>query len=67
MALRALKKAEDGTGYVIRLYELDGREAKDVSVGFPTDIIEALEKSGEPKGTAVKRLIRMGLDKQANK
>ncbi len=31
------------------------------------DIVEALEKSGEPKGTAVKRLIRLGLDKQANK
>lgn len=31
------------------------------------DILAALEKSGEPKGTVVKRLIRLGLDKQANK
>ena len=31
------------------------------------DILAALEKSGEPKGTAVKRLIRLGLDRQGNK
>ena len=31
------------------------------------DIIAALEAAGEPKGTTVKRLIRLGLDKQANK
>ena len=46
IALRALKKAEDGSGYVVRFYELDGRDAKDVSIGFPTDIVEALELNG---------------------
>ena len=46
VALRALKKAEDGSGYVVRVYELEGRDAKDASIGFPVDIVEALELNG---------------------
>ena len=46
VAMRALKKAEDGSGYVVRVYELNGREARDVSIGFPVHIAEALELNG---------------------
>ena len=46
VALRALKKAEDGSGYVVRVYELYGHDAKDVSVAFPVDIAEARELNG---------------------
>ena len=46
VALRALKKAEDGSGYVVRVYELDGRDATDVSVSFPVGIVEARELNG---------------------
>ena len=44
--LRALKKAEDGSGYVLRFYELYGKDAKDVCVSFPAAIAEAKELNG---------------------
>ena len=46
VALRALKKAEDGSGYVVRFYELQGREARNVSVRFPAGVIAATELNG---------------------
>jgi len=44
--VKALKKAKDGDGYVIRLYEVSGKEAKNVEVSFPYEIIEAKELNG---------------------
>ena len=44
--MRALKKAEDGSGYVVRLYELYGNDVKDAVVSFPCPVAEALELNG---------------------
>ena len=44
--VRALKKAEDGSGYVVRLYELYGSDVKDAAVSFPCPVTEALELDG---------------------
>ena len=54
VALRALKKAEDGSGYVVRFYELQGREARNVSVRFPAAVVAAKELNGNeaPVGPA---------------
>jgi alpha-mannosidase len=54
VALRALKKAEDGSGYVVRFYELQGREARNVSVRFPSPVVSASELNGNeaPLGPA---------------
>ena len=46
VAMRALKKAEDGSGYVVRVYELNGRDARDASISFPVNIAEAFELNG---------------------
>ena len=46
VALRALKKAEDGSGYVVRVYELNGRGAQDASISFSDLIAEAFELNG---------------------
>ena len=55
VALRALKKAEDGSGYVVRFYELQGRKARNVSVRFPAGVVAASELNGNeaPLGPAM--------------
>ncbi|MDP4237842.1 MAG: glycoside hydrolase family 38 C-terminal domain-containing protein [Bacteroidota bacterium] len=44
--LKALKKAENGDKYILRFYETQGKEAKDVTVEFPTEIVSAAETNG---------------------
>ena len=44
--IRAIKKAEDGSGYVVRLYELFGTDASDICVSFPAAIAGACELNG---------------------
>ena len=44
--VKALKKAEEGDLYVIRLYEMEGRDAENVEVSFPAEIVEAHELNG---------------------
>ncbi|MBQ4279913.1 MAG: alpha-mannosidase [Rikenellaceae bacterium] len=44
--IKALKKAENGDFYVVRLYEMEGRDANDVEVTFPAEIVEAFELNG---------------------
>lgn len=46
VAIRSLKKAEEGDLYVIRLYEMLGKEAKNVEVTFPAAIEAAYETNG---------------------
>jgi len=41
--VKALKKAQDGDQYILRFYETQGKEAKDVAVEFPSEIIAATE------------------------
>ncbi|MCX6326580.1 MAG: glycosyl hydrolase-related protein [Bacteroidia bacterium] len=50
----AFKKAEESNYYIVRVNELYGKEAKDVSVKFPGKIIDAYEVNGQEKriGTA---------------
>ena len=45
VAVKALKKAEEGDAWVVRFYELTG-EAQDVVAEFPADIVDAKEVNG---------------------
>lgn len=49
IAVKALKKAQEGEQYIIRLYETQGKEAKDVEIEFPSSIIDAAEMNGVEK------------------
>ena len=50
----ALKKAEDSDEVIVRIVELDGREAPNVRIGFPAPVIAAREVNGQelPVGSA---------------
>lgn len=50
----ALKKAEDSEEVIVRIVELDGREAPHVYIGFPAPVISAREVNGQefPVGKA---------------
>lgn len=52
IALKALKKAENGDGYIVRVYEVQGKDVKDAVISFPADIASAEECNGieESKG-----------------
>lgn len=51
IAVKALKKAEDGNGYIVRIYETAGRDAEGVRLSFPADIVAAYEVNGIEKGS----------------
>jgi len=46
VAIRALKNAEDSDEIVVRLQELEGKAAGDVSVSFATKVVSAREVTG---------------------
>jgi len=46
VAVKALKRSEDGQSYVVRLYELNGQAANNVEIEFPTAIESAQELNG---------------------
>jgi len=46
ITLKTLKKAQDGDKYILRFYETQGKDAKDVTVEFPTEIVSAAETNG---------------------
>lgn len=46
VAVRSFKKAEDSDMYVVRLYELNGADAKNVEVAFASEIESAYETNG---------------------
>jgi alpha-mannosidase len=46
IALKTLKKAQGDDKYIVRFYETQGKEAKDVTVEFPTEIVSAVETNG---------------------
>lgn len=46
VAIKAVKKAEDGEGYIVRVYETEGREVKDAAITFPSEILSAEETNG---------------------
>ncbi len=46
VAIQALKRAEDGDGYVVRLQELDGRPLKDLELQAAGGIQAATERDG---------------------
>ena len=43
VAVKALKKAEDSDEMIVRVYELTGDAQQDVTLTFPSDIVEACE------------------------
>jgi alpha-mannosidase len=45
----ALKKAEDSDEVIVRIVELDGREARDVRIGFPAPVIAAREVDAQER------------------
>jgi alpha-mannosidase len=45
----ALKKAEESPTFVVRLVELDGKEAKNVRVRFPAPVLFAYEATGQER------------------
>ena len=46
IALKALKKAEDGNGYIVRVFETFGKEVNDAQITFPCNIVSAEEVNG---------------------
>jgi len=46
IAVKALKKAQDGDKYIIRLYERQGKSANNVEIEFPSEITYAAEMNG---------------------
>ena len=46
IGVRALKKAEDGDGYIVRCYELTGASVSDAEITFPAAILSAEECNG---------------------
>lgn len=52
VSVKALKKAENSDETIVRVYEWAGKDLKNVSLTFPTDIVSAREVNGleEPVG-----------------
>ena len=52
VSIKALKKAENSDETIVRVYEWAGKDLKNVSLTFPTDIVSAREVNGleEPVG-----------------
>lgn len=46
IGVRALKKAEDGDGYIVRCYELTGKPVENARITFPAQILSAEECNG---------------------
>lgn len=46
IALKALKKAEDGTGYIVRVFETTGQAVENAEITFPVEIVSAEEVNG---------------------
>lgn len=46
IGVRALKKAEDGDGYIVRCYELEGKAVSGAEITFPAAILSAEECNG---------------------
>lgn len=46
MALKTLKKAQNDESYILRFYETQGKDAKNVTVEFPSEIVSAVETNG---------------------
>lgn len=46
IVVKTLKKAQDNDNYILRLYETHGKEAKDVAIEFPSEIVSATEMNG---------------------
>ncbi len=46
IAVRALKKAEDGDGYIVRCYEMTGAAVEGARITFPAQILSAEECNG---------------------
>lgn len=46
IGVRALKKAEDGDGYIVRRYELTGKPVENARITFPAQILSAEECNG---------------------
>lgn len=46
IALKALKKAEDGSGYIIRVFETSGKPVESAEITFPVNITSAEEVNG---------------------
>jgi len=46
IGVRALKKAEDGDGYIVRCYELTGKPVEDARITFPAAVLSAEECNG---------------------
>ncbi|MEM7244685.1 MAG: glycoside hydrolase family 38 C-terminal domain-containing protein [Acidobacteriota bacterium] len=55
--VRALKRAEQGDHVIVRLQELHGREAKDVSVRVGAPIVEAWEVDGQERRIGDARVV----------
>jgi alpha-mannosidase len=49
IGIMALKRMEDGDYYIVRVNELNGKDAKGISLTFPAKIIDAYEVNGQEK------------------
>ena len=46
IGVRALKKAQDGDGYIVRCYELTGKPVENARITFPAQVLSAEECNG---------------------
>lgn len=64
ISIKAIKQAEDGDGYIVRIHETGGKDYTGASLTFGADITSAAEVNGieEPKGdiTFSGRELRLG-------
>jgi alpha-mannosidase len=54
----ALKKAEDSEELIVRMVELDGREAPDVRISFPAPVIAAREVDAQERAVGKATIVR---------
>ncbi|MGN1211127.1 MAG: alpha-mannosidase [Candidatus Cryptobacteroides sp.] len=66
LMIKCLKKAEDGDGYIVRLYEMSGRDDVSGKVVFPAEIASAEEVNGIEEFKSEASFSGNALDVKAN-
>lgn len=67
IAVKALKKAEDGAGYIVRVYETEGRPTDNAKLAFPAPIRSACEVNGIEEDSKAVRFEGCELSVEAGK
>ncbi|MGE3166857.1 MAG: glycoside hydrolase family 38 C-terminal domain-containing protein [Planctomycetota bacterium] len=57
VAVRAIKKSEDGDAIIVRVQELEGRPASAVQIDFAADVVSAWEVDGQEQRVGPARVV----------